>query len=593
VQIPRLALAGGGKNKLFIRCVLLQTRERPGFFLDDMALRKLPFMRLVTLAVASLLSLMLNFAVTAQRTRQNTARSAAPAASPGTAAFRAKVESILAAPETNRGYWGMLIEDADSGEVIFSLNADHYFLPASNAKLFTTALAMATLGADYRFHTTVESRAPVDADGTIQGDLVLVGRGDPDLSNRVFPFAKKTERDGPPEKILLELADAVIARGVKKITGDVIGDDSYFTGGTYPSGWSIDDMLWNYGAPVSALEINDGTLFIELQPGASVGAPATYTAAPWAGIYQIRNSVVTSARGTAQMLTVQRDPGSSEIILSGSMPLSAAPHSLGVAIDRPAEYAAAMLKILLEARGVQVYGHARARHFGDPGAESNSVPAACCTMMGNSMSNAAGNAVESAAPSSTNVVLAEHLSLQLSDALTVMDKISQNLHAEMLWRVAAREKTGDPSEAIALQFEEDFRKTMGLADDDAVMSDASGLSRRDLVTPQSEVSVLRWAAEQPWGGAYRSFLPVAGEDGTLMDRMVNTPAAGHIWAKTGSLTHVDSLAGYATTTRGAHLVFSFMGNNHNLKGPAATAVLDALAVAMVQNLGPSHPQAHK
>lgn len=476
----------------------------------------------------------------------------------------------------------MLVEDADTGEVLFSLNDDRYFLPASNAKLFTTALALATLGPDYRFHTTIESRAPLDTDGALQGDLVLVGRGDPDLSNRVFPFVKKTERNGPPEKILAELADAVAARGVKKITGDVIGDDSYFAGGAYPSGWAIDDMLWNYGVPVSALEINDGTLFIELQPGAAAGSPATYATAPWAGIYQIRNEVVTGPRGSEQKLSVQRDPGSTEIILGGTMPLGAAPHSLGVAIDHPAEYAAALLKNLLEARGITVNGRARARHAGDPGAGGNSFPAACCAATANSNLDVA-----------PSTILAEHVSQPLAESLRVMDKISQNLHAEMILRAAAREKTGDPSADAALQFEQDFRKSAGLTENDAVMTDASGLSRRDLVTPQSEVILLRWAAAQPWAETFRSFLPVAGEDGTLTDRMLKTPAAGQLWAKTGSLNNVDSLAGYATSSRGEHLVFSFIGNNHNLKGRAATNVLDALAVAMVEELGPPHAPARK
>jgi serine-type D-Ala-D-Ala carboxypeptidase/endopeptidase (penicillin-binding protein 4) len=183
-------------------------------------------------------------------------------------------------------------------------------------------------------------------------------------------------------------------------------------------------------------------------------------------------------------------------------------------------------------------------------------------------------------------LFAEHVSPPTSDALRVMAKISQNLHAEMFLRAAARQKTGDPSADAALQFEQDFRVGVGLKEDDVVMSDASGLSRKDMVSPQSEVSLLRWVTEQPWAATYRSVLPVAGEDGTLMDRMKNTPAAGNVWAKTGSLTHVDSLAGYATSTRGAHLVFSFIVNNHNLKPKAATDVLDALTVAMVEELGP-------
>jgi D-alanyl-D-alanine carboxypeptidase/D-alanyl-D-alanine-endopeptidase (penicillin-binding protein 4) len=488
-----------------------------------------------------------------------------PATRTDIAAFRGAVERILSAPEVNRGYWGLFVQDADTGEVLFAQNADRYFLPASNAKLFTAALALASLGPDYRFHTTIETRATIDANGALQGNLVLVGRGDPNLSNRKVPFESRTARDGPPEKILAEMADAIAARGVKQISGDVIADDSYFSGGAYPSGWAIDDMLWNYGVPVSAIEINDGALFIELRPADIAGSPAAYTADSLAGIYQVHNLVTTGTRGTEQKLAVEREPGSTDIFLRGTMPVGASPRSLGIAIDRPAEYAAALLKNLLEARGIQIIGRARARHAGDSGAEFTSSPV--------------GVRIDEA------TVLAEHISQPLSEALRVMDKISQNLHAELFLRTAAREKTGDSSEDAAIQFEEDFRKGIGLTDADAIMTDASGLSRKDMVTPQSEVMLLRWAAKQPWYEIFRASLPVAALDGTLTDRMAHTPAAEHIWAKTGSLSHVDSLAGYATTSRGAHLVFSFMANNHNLKGRAASEVLDALAVAMIEQLG--------
>jgi len=517
---------------------------------------------------------------------RRTASAARPRERPGVAAFRAKVEKILAAVDVNRGYWGMLVEDADSGEVLYSLNADRYFLPASNAKLFTAALTLATLGSDYCFHTTIESHSAADSDGVLHGDLVLVGRGDPNLSNRIFPFAKKAERDGPPEKILAELADAVVARGVKKIAGDVIGDDSYFAGGAYPSGWAIDDMLWSYGVPVSALEINDGVFFLELHAGEVAGAPATFTIAPSTNVYQIRNEVVTGAKGSPQKISVEREPGSTLVIVRGSMPIGAQPHSMGIAIDRPAEFAAALLKNLLEARGVVIEGHVRARHTGDSNAWYKADGSAAMTD------------IESHACGATHVqplseIFAGHVSPPIPDDLRVMAKISQNLHAEMFLRASARQKTGDPSADAALQFEQDFRVSIGLKEDDVVMTDGSGLSRKDLVSPQSEVSLLRWVTEQPWAATFRSVLPVAGEDGTLMDRMKGTPAAGNVWAKTGSLTHVDSLAGYANSTRGAHLVFSFIGNNNNLKPKAATDVLDALTVAMVEELGPRRAPAHK
>jgi serine-type D-Ala-D-Ala carboxypeptidase/endopeptidase (penicillin-binding protein 4) len=271
------------------------------------------------------------------------------------AAFQRRVQKILSATAVDRGYWGLIVEDAETGEILFTQNGDRYFAPASNAKLFATAMAIASLGTEYRFHTTLETQGSVTPDGVLSGDLILVGRGDPNLSNRQMPYAEKTQRDGPPEKMLAELADALVARGIKQISGNIVGDDSYFAGGRYPSGWSIDDMLWSYGAPVSALEINDGTLFVDIGPGAQAGAPVAYTVEPWAGdLMQIHNQAVTSARGSEPQLEFDREPGTDELFISGSVPEDAQMHSSGVAIGHPAEYAAALLKQLLESRGGKI-----------------------------------------------------------------------------------------------------------------------------------------------------------------------------------------------------------------------------------------------
>ena len=155
----------------------------------------------------------------------------------------------------------------------YAKNADSYFVPASNMKLFTTALALAKLGPDYRFHTTLETRGTISSNGKLSGDLLLVGRGDPNLSNRKFPFDLKEEFDGPPEKVLVELADALVARGVKEIAGDVVGDDSYFPRERYPNGWEIDDMVWEYGAAISAIVVDDNTVALTLSPGDKMGDP--------------------------------------------------------------------------------------------------------------------------------------------------------------------------------------------------------------------------------------------------------------------------------------------------------------------------------
>jgi len=195
---------------------------------------------------------------------------------------------------------------------------------------------------------------------------------------------------------------------------------------------------------------------------------------------------------------------------------------------------------------------------------------------------------------STTTVLAEHVSPPLGQDVRLVNKMSLDLHAELLVRVAAKEKGGALTLADALQFSKTFFQNAGLPDDSAVMSDGSGLSRRDLVTPRGVVWLLEWAAKQPWAQVFRSSLPVAGEDGTLAGRLKATPAAEVIRAKTGTLEHVNSLSGYATTAHGAHLVFSFFGNNEAMHANEGEAVLDAIAIAMVEELRPPpKPSGHR
>lgn len=489
--------------------------------------------------------------------------------------FRERVEKELAEPRAAKGHWGILVVDAETGATIYERNADQYFTPASNTKLFTTALAMAKLGGAYQFRTTVETTGRMDAQGRLSGNLVLVGRGDPNLSPRKLPYDKSTEADGAPDKILASLADQVAAI-VRQVDGDVVADDSFFPYQRYPSGWAIDDMLWRYGAPVSALAVNDNVITLELRAGLRVGEPAWTGAEPWAEFYEVRNTVITASAGSPRELRVHREPGSRVIEISGSFPIGREPEKLNIAVEEPAEHAAALLKKLLEARGVRIYGEARALHrpLPAPGSmEAVSVPGGGV---------AAAPATE---PAADVTVLAQHFSLPLIEAVTVINKISQNLHTEMLLRTVAREATGDGSLESALRVADEFFKYVGVADNDVRLFDGSGLSRRNLVTPRAAVTLLRWVAMQPWGEAYRLTLPVAGDDGTLEERMRNTSAAGRIRAKTGTLDNVNSLSGYAETLHGQKLVFSIYGNLHNLRGRRATSVVDALCVAMVEELG--------
>jgi len=467
------------------------------------------------------------------------------------ARFAARAEALLGAGPAEKGAWGLLIVDEKSGETLFEQNGDKYFVPASNLKLFTTALALGTLGPEYRFHTTLETRGTISAEGTLTGDLILAGHGDPNLSNRKFPYVLKEEFDGPPEKALVELADALVAKGVREITGDVVGDDSYFPRERYPSGWEIDDMVWQYGAAISAISVDDNTVTLTLTPGERAGDPVPAAMVPATPDFSVQDEVVTSAAEVKSDLTLMREPGANLVVVRGTLPAKTAPRKLVLAVEEPAEHAAMLLAGLLRDRGVKISGKARAVH----------VPETAAT---------------------PRAVLAEHLSVPLGDAVKLVNKISQNLHSEMLLRAAARQNGLWNTPEDLEKFPEDFYAVAGIFPGDVVQTDGSGLSRRDLVTPRAVGALLKYAKEQPWFETYYASLPVAGEDGSLEDRLKSTAATGRIHAKTGSLEHVRTRSGYAETPGGRQLIFSFLSNNMSGKNHEATDVLDGLCVAMIE-----------
>src|SRR5437588_4978037 len=186
----------------------------------------------------------------------------------------AEIDRILAQSDVARGFWGVEIISLASGKTLYEYNSEKLFTPASNTKLFTTAATMALIGPDYRFHTTVETPATVDKRGRLNGDLLLVGRGDPNLSGRTLPFNLRTERKTPPLQALENLADQVVQKGVRYVDGDIIGDDSYYAFERYGLGWSQEDLVWEFGAPVSALSINDNVVFLTIQPADRAGERA-------------------------------------------------------------------------------------------------------------------------------------------------------------------------------------------------------------------------------------------------------------------------------------------------------------------------------
>jgi D-alanyl-D-alanine carboxypeptidase/D-alanyl-D-alanine-endopeptidase (penicillin-binding protein 4) len=499
---------------------------------------------------------------------------------PDAAAFHERVLAILKSTGSERASWGMLVVDRDTGAVLCEMNSDHFFAPASNAKLFTTALVLATLGPDYTIHTTLESAATLASDGRLASDLLLVGRGDPDLSNRKIPYTIAPEREGITEKVLAELADAAVAAGLKEIDGNIVADDSYFPYDPYPAGWAVGDIFFRFGAPVSAIAFNDNSVKVDVLPAHKLGEPATVITQPATAVDSFSYQITTSAADTEADLAVVRQPGDKFILLRGAVPLGHKAVTLDLAMPDPCETAAVALRELLEARGVHVTGGNQVHHAAPPETSASGEPILAPGMQSETDPN--------------RQVIAEHVSRPLLEAVRITNKVSQNLHAELLLRAVGRRKLGLGSTAAGLKVEREFLHRAGIADGDVVLADGSGLARDDLVTPRAAVALLQYVARQPWGMDYVSTLPVAGVDGTLENRMVNTVASNRIQAKTGEVEHARGLSGYATTVRGERLIFSIFYNNNPQKGVESSAPIDDIAKAMVETLGtdrvaPKHP----
>jgi len=488
-------------------------------------------------------------------------------------ALEKRIGSILSQPDLARGFWGIEVVSLHDGKVLYSQNADKLFTPASNTKLFTTAAALALIGPNYNFRTTVETSGTLDKHGRLTGDLVLVGRGDPNLSGRELPYALHTARNEHPIQVLEQLADELVKKGVKYVDGDIVADDSYFAFERYGEGWSQDDLVWDYGAPVSALTINDNVVFVNILPGDRVGERAFVSITPFADYYRIDNRIITTPSGTQRKIFINREPGSTLLTLWGNVPLDDAGASEDLAIEDPAEFAATLFRGLLQTRGVSVYGRQRTRHTELASLSTFTVTASAPARGGDEPMRSLQNQA---------LVLASYQSKPLVEDVRVINKVSQNLHAEILLRLLGREKGTAGTVEGGLEVLRGFLNQAGVPNDQYVFYDGSGLSRQNLVTPHAVVQLLRYAALQPWGASFRDTLPVSGVDGSLSDRFKSLDLQGRIYAKTGSLGGVKSLSGYVTTKHGEQLAFSILTNNFNLPTKPVTDAIDSVVEAVVE-----------
>ncbi len=472
-----------------------------------------------------------------------------------------RMEAVLRRSEAGRGFWGIEVVRLSSGKILYARDPDHLFQPASNMKLFTTAAAIEKLGPDFVFRTTVESETPPDPEGRV-GELYLVGRGDPDLSGRLLPYQLKNERREPADAALENLADQVSAQGIHEIGGNLVADDRYFLFEPFSHDWAEEDLVWGYGAPVTALAFNDNALVLHVRPGTSPGERAQVWTDPVAEYYKLQSHVETVAASAPKRIFVERAGGSMGLDVWGEVPLGAsADDSEGsVAIADPPQLAGELFRRALERRGITVRGQVEVLHF---------------TRFEAAIRRDEGNVLP-------RVALAEHVSLPLREDIKVINKVSQNLHAEMLLRTLGREIKNYGSLTVGLQVLQEFSSQAGMEKGETNFADGSGLSRQALTTPHAVVKLLQYMARSPRFEVFLDSLPVAAVDGTLADRFHHTPAEGRIRAKTGTIEHVNCLSGYMDLPSGERLAFSIMGNSHGLDSKGGEEIIDQMALAIFE-----------
>ena len=446
---------------------------------------------------------------------------------------------ILAAtrrPGVTRGSWGIVVHSLDRNARLFALNADHLLIPASVAKIVSTASAVDAVGWSHTFETTLRGTGPIE-NGALHGDLLVVGSGDPSIG-------------GKGGQDFSGWIQALTALGISRIEGRIVGDDDALEEPRPALAWAWDDLGYTSGALFGALNYGENRMSVLVSAGAMPGEPATLSVGADATHRPLINRVTTGVSGSAPLVWAEQRPQETGLTIAGALPAGSPPARLLVSAGNPTAWFAGALRHALVAAGIQVVG-----------------PAV-------DIDDAAPRPDRAAA-----ALLYTFRSPPLSEIVQPMLKDSLNLYAEAVMRLNVPPGVFPTNDAALAGLQQRFA-AWGVAEEAQHQIDGSGLSRRNLMAPEVVLAVLQRLHDPSGTSPFMTALPVAGVDGSLAGRMRGTPAAGNLRAKTGTMSTVRSLAGYVTTVSGERLAFVILLNN--FEGTAAQAIdaVDAIAVRL-------------
>ena len=455
--------------------------------------------------------------------------------------FWSQMDDIFNDPSFSNANWGVIIQSLETGEYFYKRNEDKLFLPASSLKLFTTASGLILLGPDYRFTTNIYKHGSMDG-SVLKGDLIIQGRGDPTISARFY--------GGDMLRVYELWADSLLNQGIEEINGNIIGDDSEFDDRGLGEGWAWDDESYWYSAQASAISFNDNcvdlSVFVKQDKKNS-----KVLVHPDNKYVVVTNDVIVVPKDSSTNIDVYRERGTNIITVSGTIKENSDTVHTFCTINNPTQFAMVSLKNVLERKGIKISGS---------------------PMVADDL------------PRPIDYKQAELLftnsSTTLKEIIKVVNKNSQNFYAEQILKTIGLETEHYGTRENGIEAEFDVFKEMGINTDGMMIADGSGLSRLNLVSPRHFISLLNYMFKSKFFIPFFNSLPIAGVDGTLGTRLKNTRAEGKVRAKTGYLTAVRSLCGYAFTGDNEPVAFSIIANNFNVPVKLAENIQDLVCLRL-------------